>query len=503
MIPICHAAVLRTFTLAAALTASAATVRAQTTGGNDSSQVRTSLLVGVQIDTSGTPFSFPAFVDVVLANHPVAQQARLVAEQARAELRQAWGAFDPKLMASWDQKRFGGTDYFRYFDAELKIPLPIGADVTVAFDRTMGRYFNPDRRTTGNGTFSAGISLPLGQRIITDERRTALKQAQAARDAGDAERVGILNKLLFSSAKDYGAWYETWRRRAIAQEGEALADFRLRAVRQRVANGESAPIDTIEALLELQRRQVTRFETDAAFYVSTLNLTAYLWDDSGRPAPLPADAKPVLDGVGRGGIDSLRLDALLALATRRNPDLLKVQAKVQQASADRLLATQGLIPFAEAKLAGLGERDGERAFFDRERLDDNYKAALTVSTPLLFLKETGKFSATGAKLEFQQFERDRLRRDVEFDARAAIFELANLQRLLARQTANVRNARLLRDAEQVRFENGESTLLILNLRERLVLDEAGKLAALEAKVAAARGALALATGDRTLLTESR
>jgi len=469
----------------------------------DSSRVRTSAMVGMLVDTSGAPFPFPAFVDAVLANHPVARQAQLVAQQARAELRQAWGAFDPKLVAAWDQKRFGGTEYFRYFDAELKIPLPIGADVTLAFDRTMGRYANPDRRTDGNGVFSAGVSLPLGQRIITDERRTALRQARAARDAGDAERVGILNKLLFSSAKDYGAWYEAWRRRAIAQEGEALADFRLRAVRQRVANGESAPIDTVEALLELQRRQVTRFETEATFYVATLNLTAYLWDDAGRPMALPGDAKPVLDGVGRGGIDSLRLDGLLSLATRRNPDLLKVQAKVQQAEAERLLATQGLIPLAEAKLSGLGERGGAQPFFERDRLSDNYKAALAVSTPLLFLKESGKFAATGAKLEFQEYERDRLRRDVEFDARAAIFDLANLQRLLERQTANVRNARLLRDAEQVRFENGESTLLILNLRERLVLDEAAKLASLEAKVAAARGALALATGDRTLLTEAR
>ncbi|AMW05456.1 TolC family protein [Gemmatimonas phototrophica] len=475
----------------------------QGTPPRDSARLRTSALVGTVVDTVGMPFPFPAFVDVVLANHPVAAQARLVAEQARAELRQAWGAFDPKLVATWDQKRFGGTEYFKYFDAEMKIPLPIGADVTLAFDRTMGRYFNPDRRTTGNGTFSAGISLPLGQRIITDERRTALQQARAARDAGDAERIGILNKLLFSAAKDYGVWYETWRRRAIAQEGEALADFRLQAVRQRVANGESAPIDTIEALLELQRRQVTRYETDASFYVSTLNLTAYVWDSEGRPAALPGDAKPVLDGVGRGGLDSTRLDALIDVATRRNPDLLKVQAKVKQAEAERLLATQGMIPLAEAKLAGLAERGGDDAFFDRSRLDNNYKAGLSVSTPLLFLKETGKFAATGAKLEFQQYERDRLRRDIEFDARAAIFDLANLERLLERQSANVRNARLLRDAEQIRFENGESTLLILNLRERLVLDEAGKLAALEGKVAAARGALALATGDRTLLTIPR
>lgn len=454
-------------------------------------------------DTSGAPFPFALFADAVLANHPVARQAQAVAEQARAELRQAWGAFDPTVTATWDRKTFGGTQYFNYVDAALKIPLPIGADVTVAFDRTLGRYANPDRLTPGNGTLSAGVSIPLGQRIITDERRTALQQARAARDLGEADRTGLVNKLLFSAAKEYGTWYESWRRRAIALEGEALADFRLRAVRQRVRNGESAPIDTIEALLEVQRRQVTRFEAEAGFYVATLGITAFLWDSTGAPRPLPAEAKPTIDGLGNAVIDSTRLDALLAVAVRRHPELLKVQAKVRQAEAERLLATQGLLPFAEAKLEALGSRDSETGFFDRARVEDNYKSALAVKTPLLFLKETGKFGATGQKLTMQRLEADRLRRDVELESRAAMFELSNLERLLLRQRENVRYARLLRDAEQIRFENGESTLLILNLRERLVLDEATKLAALEGKVAGARGALALATGDRTLLSIGR
>ena len=204
-------------------------------------------------------------------------------------------------------------------------------------------------------------------------------------------------------------------------------------------------------------------------------------------------------GIGHVGIDSTRLEALLDLATRRNPDLLKVQARIKQAEAQRLFSTQALLPLAEAKLAGLGSSDGEQSFFDGERLDNNYKAGLSIKSPLLFLRETGRFASAGQRLEFQRLERDRLRREVEFDVRAAIFDLFNLERLRQRQVANVRNASLLRDAEQVRFENGESTLLILNLRERLVLDEAVKLAAVEAKVAGARAALAVATGDRTLL----
>lgn len=447
-----------------------------------------------------TAWPFARFIDDVLAHHPVARQAQLVADQARAELRQAWGAFDPKVTVAWDQKRLSGTDYYNYVDAELKIPLPIGADITLAYDRTVGRYINPDRRTSGDGTFSAGMSIPLGQRILIDERRAALQQARAARDAGEAERVAYVNKLLYAAAKHYGAWYEAWRRREIAVEGVGLADFRLRAVRQRVANGESAPVDTIEALLEVQRREVTRLESDAAMYVAMLNVTAYLWDARGEPAFLPAGATPTRAGLSAADPDSTRLDSLLALAVRRHPDLRKVQAKVEQARTDRALATQGLLPFAEAKLAGLQDRATDARFFDRDRLDANYKASLVVQSPLLFLKESGKFGATGAKLEFQQLERDRLRREIELDVRAAMFELHTLRALLETQAAAVRGARLLRDAEQVRFENGESTLLVLNLRERLVLDESMKLAALEGKLAAARGALAIAVGDVSLLT---
>jgi len=484
---------------AALLPVAIGSVDAQQDRRLDSMMVRVSAFMGERVDTSGVPFAFPTFIDAILSTHPVSQQARLVAEQARSDLRVAWGAFDPTVTATWDRKRYAGIPYYNYLESELKIPLPIGADVTLAYDRTMGQFTNPDRRAVGNGTFSAGVSIPLGQRIITDERRNALQQARAARDAGAADQTGIVNRLIFEAAKDYGAWYESWRRRIIAQEGEALAEFRLQAVRLRVAIGESAPIDTIEATLELQRRLVTRFEAEAMFYVSTLRVTAYLWDDAGRPEPLPLDAKPVLDGIERSAIDSTRLASLLDLATRRNPDLLKVQARVRQAEAQRLFTMQGLLPYAEAKLAGVAERGDDVNFFARERLDNNYTAGLQIKSPLLFLRETGRFSAAGQRLEFQELEFDRLRREVEYDARAAIFDLANLERLLDLQSANLRNATLLRDAEQIRFENGESTLLIVNIRERLVLDEAVKLASLEAKVASSRGALAVATGDRSLM----
>lgn len=64
---------LRTSALALLVTLTIPWGRAQSQGTppRDSARLRTSMLVGTIVDTIGTPFPFPAFVDVVLANHPV------------------------------------------------------------------------------------------------------------------------------------------------------------------------------------------------------------------------------------------------------------------------------------------------------------------------------------------------------------------------------------------------------------------------------------------------
>ena len=154
-----------------------------------------------------TPFTFARFREMVAANHPTAHQARLVAAQARSAMQEAWGGFDPKLSLSMSQKAFKGQPYYNYLDAALKVPTPFGSDIKLGFERATGPKVSTDRSTPATGLISLGLSLPLGQRLITDERRTALVQARALRDVAIAEEQGMINKLLLDAAKVYGNWY--------------------------------------------------------------------------------------------------------------------------------------------------------------------------------------------------------------------------------------------------------------------------------------------------------
>jgi outer membrane protein TolC len=444
---------------------------------------------------------FDAFRERVLANHPVAVQARQVEAGARAELTMAQGNFDPKLEFARDRKVFGGTEYFDYVDAALKIPTFIGSDLKLAFERTAGTYFNPDRRTAPLGTLTLGFTVPLGQRLLTDERRTALAQARALRDAGEAERVAMLNKLVFAAAKDYAAWYEAWQRLLIAREGVALATFRLDAVRRLVAAGNSPPVDSLEASLEVRRREVTLGEAQGAYFAARQLAESYLWTERGDPAPLDDRTVPALDGVSIVAPDSLAVAGARAGVERDHPDVRKADAKVRSVEAERFLAAQGVLPFAEASLSSLAGRDDRGGLTDRDAWDQNQKVGFYASTPLLFLKERGKLGLTGAKLEAARAERDFVRRIVGLSLDVAAYDLQILAGLRTLQATNVVQATQLRDAEQERFLNGESTLLIVNLRERLVLDELGKRAAIEAKGISAVAALGVALGDFARLPE--
>lgn len=432
-----------------------------------------------------------AFTTRVSAQHPVVRQARLAVEQAREEQRIARGAFDPTLSAEWDRKTFGSVAYYDYLSAALSVPTPLGIDAKLGFDRTSGTYISPDRRTPARGLFTAGISIPIGQRMLTDERRTAITVARALRDGAVADRDGTVNRVLLAATREYARWFEAEQRVTIATEGIRLAQFRFVAVRQRVLNGEAAALDTVEAALEVARRDVQRIEAVQARFAARLAVEAYLWDARGLPDTLSTATTPVAEYDASVSTDSSEFRALIARAQRVYPDVQRADARVDQAAAQQRLASQQRLPLIAASIGALGARDD--AFSGTTSLDDA-KLGLTARTPLLLLKERGRFTAASLRVEQSVLDRERARREVAVIVRTAAAEADAVSQALALQRTVVAYARTLVRGEQLRFDAGEGTLFLVNTRERALLDEELRLAAIEARRLVSLGELAAATG---------
>ena len=435
--------------------------------------------------------TFAEFQRRVASAHPVVRQARLLDSLTAGRERMARGAFDPRVSTQWDRKRFAGKTYFDYLDAELSVPTAIGADVTLGFERTRGALAAPDRATPATGLFTVGVSLPIGQRLVTDERRVALAQARALREVAAGERDAMVNKLLAMSAAAYADWYEAQQRHRLATEGVRLAVIRMDAVRARARQGDAAAIDTIEVGLEVGRRQLVLREADLALRNASMVVQGMLWDERGRPVDLPANMRAVVsdpDEMLGQTLDAPRL----VEAARRHPEVRKAMAKVrEEAAARRLVLQRSVIPDIKGTVAALGSRGGG---LDLDEADA--KVGASASIPLLWRRERGALDASTARLAQLTTEEALTRRGVDVALDVALNEWRAIEDLLALQDEVVASARQLQEGENRKFEAGESTVFLVNARERLVLDEEAKRISLEAKRFAALGKLGVALGGR-------
>jgi len=450
--------------------------------------------------SAGPEVTLEAFLARVIAQHPQVRQADAARRQADADALTARGGFDPYVSAIWDTKRFKGIGYYDELDARLVLPTPWGVDFKLGWERAAGQIINPERATPTEGLLSFGVSLPIGPRILTDERRTALRQAEIAQEAADADRDAAVARVLQSAARDWGLWSEMERRARITAEGVTLARFRLEALRRRVATGDAAAIDTIEALAEVRSREVLQLDAQAAAAAARIVAEGWLWRPDGTPDRLPdgARAAPQAELAQEAMLqDRVSGDGMRYLVAR-HPFVQQATARWRQAEAARRLAAVNILPSASVELSGLSAGGTLGAINPPSLSGEESKFSGNVRLPLFPRREVGRLRAAEERTRVLQLERDRVRRDVEIEAGRALLELTTVDSQLVRQESLVTLQERLLAAEQQRFAAGESTLLVVNLRERALLDERLRLAALVARRARALGTLAVATGTPQL-----
>jgi outer membrane protein TolC len=204
---------------------------------------------------------------------------------------------------------------------------------------------------------------------------------------------------------------------------------------------------------------------------------------------------PSDSGFQRVTVDSTEMVPLMERVLTLHPEVRKADGKLAQAEAERALARLSILPLASADLSALSAVDGGQfQFGEALSRSGNFKGVIELASPLLFFKERGKFRSTDAKAERADLEVQLTRREVTLLVRTAINDLVQFDAQLSLQRDAVRLFRILSAGERTKFEAGESTLFLVNTRERQVLDEELKYVALQAKYVAARAALAVALG---------
>lgn len=441
-----------------------------------------------------TIFALKDLYEQMRRNHPIVKMANLYPKIAEEEIRIARGSFDPKLELDYAQKTLKDKFYYSYWDSHLKAPIWIG-ELKAGYELNEGDLISDENKSPRQGLMYAGISVPLGQNLVIDARRAVLRQAQWMQQMAEAERIKELNKLFLSATKDYWEWFLAYRRLRFVQEGFRLADERYKFVRQRIAFGEGASIDSVEARITLQERTIQMRQAEIDFKNAGLILSNHLWQEGGIPVELPDNAVPQdLEAIERIGEN--RLNELLAFAQENHPEIQKIRFKIAQLDIERRFQQDRLKPRINLNYNLLTGYNPMKLEASNEYFANNYKIGFDFSLPVLLRKERGKVRQTRLKLDQTRFDQSQTVREINTQVKTTYNELILLEQNISLQEDMVNNQKKLTEAEYQKFRNGESSVFLINARETKLIEMQIKLISLQAKYEKAKATLRWAAGER-------
>ncbi|MBP7157031.1 MAG: TolC family protein [Flavobacteriales bacterium] len=451
--------------------------------------MRSSFLIGLlfhscmliaQLPSSGV-LSREVFVTLVLDNHPVARQAALRTDLGQASVRSSRGGFDPMAVANYTEKRYDGTDYFDLLDVGLKVPTWFGVELIGGFQDNSGVYLDPQNTTTGDGLVKAGAEVSIGQGLFIDQRRATLRKAQAYQRGTEAERQEMLNALLLDALGDHTDWVMAFEQLRISDTAVVLAQRRFDQVRGSFRGGDRPGIDTLEAYLQVQDRQMRQQQAQLNFRNSALRLSNHLWDDAQRPLELQPGVVPIVSDLASPIIFALA-DSSIDRAIETHPKLLRTQAKLDQFEVDRRYRAELLKPQLDLQYLWLGGAGAVNNEAGTTLFGEGHQLGVGFKMPLLLRKERGELSL--AKLRFTDaelgLERDRTM--IRNKVLERLNDIATYRRQTDLGADMVINYSRLLSGETQRFSLGESSLFLVNGREVPLIESRLKQVEYEAKL---------------------
>lgn len=438
---------------------------------------------------------YDTYYKMVLSYHPVVKQANLLDEMSRQEIRSAKGYFDPKIDFDLTSKTYGGKKYFEYIDYGLKIPTWLGADIKLGYENNTGINKNPFDYTPPGGLLFAGIEMPLNS-VVFDERRALVRQAQNIRNINNAEKIKNINKILLSASKDYWEWFFAYYKYATKLESFQIANETFRAVKGGITGGDFANIDSVEATMNLQERNIDLIDALNEYQKASYDLSLNLWTENTDPLELEDGTVPE-QMPSQYTPDDTVLQNYIQSASINQPELLKMNFKLSKLEIDKKMYAQSMIPNVLFSLKYLSSPNTlSMEDVNIPYWKNNHKLGIHLVQPLFLRKERGKYRMAQVKIEQTIFEQKILKREIENTVKLTHNDLVNYITLYKMQRDMYQSTQRMFEAEKTKFGYGEATLFYLNVRQTKMLESRIKTYSYYAKLRKSEAMLNWISGIR-------
>jgi outer membrane protein TolC len=272
----------------------------------------------------------------------------------------------------------------------------------------------------------------------------------------------------------------------VAQQLLKLATDRAEYIRERIRNGANPPIDQEEADAEVARRQGGLDKAERDVQKAEIKLGLYRWNDDGRSI----DASRIQVKIEALDDRGAKVEPKQArdTAAKDRPELLALNLSQQILALDLGLAQNDRKP-------GLDLVIGPGFDFGNDSIGNTMKAGVFYTIPLRQNSVDGRINATKSKLQKIGLEYRQLERAVQIEVDDALSALSQAEKRVVAAEAEVKSNTAVEEGERIRFVEGQSTLFLLNQRERATAESQARLIDVKVELQLANLALLSSTAQ--------
>jgi len=447
-----------------------------------------------QPDATARPLTLDQVLNQIEAYHPKLRGAQAEREVAAAKRLEKQGAFDPVVNFGTGVIRYNSTSKpgsalsTRTNDVELEYLTRSGVKLIAGSRFNYGTVKSPLSSTGETGEYYLGVKVPLMRNFRINEKSAAERQALLGEPLADEQVKLTRLDLQLKAALSYWDWVAAKQKLDVAKNLLELSKIRAAAVKDRVTAGDLPPIDTIEADQEVQRRQGGLTKAERDLQKAAFKLSLYLWETNGQPAPAPS-ASAVPTNLARPNLfaDNDVIEAQ-RLAIERRPELKLITINQDISRVDLALGQNQRRPAVD-----LGFSPGRDTGFGG--IGTTLKAELSISLPLRQRTADGKIQAAQAKLQKLDLDLLNQRQSIIIEVNDAFNAINTTYDRFVAAENEVQLARQLEVGERTRFNLGDSTLFLVNQRERATAEAETKLIEVRAEYEQAVAAFRAASGS--------
>ena len=413
----------------------------------------------LQAQETSSVLTYEEYIGYVKKYHPLVKQANLKLSEAEAYLMKARGAFDPKLEADFNSKQYTNKDYYSLFNGSFKIPTWYGIELKAAFDNNEGIYLNSENTAPTNGLTSFGISVPLGQGLLINERMADIRKAKQLQNQNTAEQqIAVVNTIQQASST-YLEWVQTFAQVQLYNNYLNNAKIRYNGIVKLIEQGDKRALDSVEAGITVRKRTLNLEKATLKFQKAGLKLSNFLWLENNTPFELTAGTIPEIKPTA-GILTSLNMLDYENITIENNPKINALTAKAEILRIDQKLKGNKLLPKLDLSYDYLSEP----SFIDQYNFED-YKLGVNFSFPLFLRKERGDYKLAQLKLQDAELTNQFQFIEIKNKLQAQKVEIKALNKQVEIATELVGNYQQMLIAEERLFMIGESALFLINSRE--------------------------------------